>query len=63
MKARELIKILELNNYTLLRQNKHAIFSNGTSTISIPVHNGKDMNRKLVAGILKQIKTNGLGRK
>lgn len=60
MKYKELVEILKVDNYALVRQNKHAIYSNGTSIISVPVHNGKDMNRHLVAGILKQIKTNRL---
>lgn len=51
-------KILKENGYELIRTNKHLIYSNGKNHIAIPNHNGYDMNRSLVAGILKQIKTN-----
>lgn len=57
MKNRELVKLLKKSGYELVRQNKHAIYSNGQKTISIPIHGGKDLNHHLLAGILKQIRT------
>lgn len=56
MKTRELIKILNENGFNLIRCNKHLIFSDGLTKISVPNHGGNDINRHLLAGLLKQIK-------
>jgi hypothetical protein len=32
----DFVRLLSLNNYTLIRQSKHMIFSNGKNTIAIP---------------------------
>lgn len=36
MKRKQLIKYLENNNFQFIRQNKHAVYSNGTITVAIP---------------------------
>lgn len=55
MKVRELEKILKEYGYKVIRTGKHAIYCNGTKKIAVPQHPGKDLNRNLQAGILKQI--------
>lgn len=32
----DFVRLLGYNDYTLIRQNKHMIFSNGRNTIAIP---------------------------
>ena len=32
----DFVRLLFLNNYTLIRQSKHMIFSNGSNQIAIP---------------------------
>ena len=32
----DFVRLLDYNNYTLIRQNKHMIFSNGINKIAIP---------------------------
>ena len=32
----DFVRLLDYNNYTLIRQSKHMIFSNGSNKIAIP---------------------------
>lgn len=56
MKAKELIKILELNDWYEVRQRgSHKIFKHHeiTETLSVPDHGTKDLGKGLVNDILK----------
>jgi len=54
-RTREIISILALNGYTLLRQGKgcHSVYSNGVRNISIPT-NSKRLNKMLFARLVKE---------
>lgn len=56
--TREAVAILAANGFSFLKPGKggHSIYSNGKSSISIPVHN-KTVNKMLFARIIKE---NGL---
>ncbi|MDD6991607.1 MAG: type II toxin-antitoxin system HicA family toxin [Oscillospiraceae bacterium] len=56
--TREAVAILAANGFSFLRPGKggHSIYSNGKSSISIPVHS-KTVNKMLFARIIKE---NGL---
>ena len=56
MKTRQLIKLVEQSGFVLIRQNKHLIYSNGKAQIVIPNHMGKELNKHLLAGLLKQLR-------
>jgi len=70
MKPQELIKFLETNGYAFVRAKggSHHIYSNGLSTIPIPVHGSKDFGEDFIrmvlreAGISKKDLLNYLGR-
>jgi len=52
MKTRELIRLLEKNNYKIERANKHWVLSNGSNTLTVPRH--KEVNLYLARKIIKQ---------
>ena len=57
--AKKLIKAIKKNGYILERTTgSHHIFTKESTktTISVPVHPGKDLGRGLVKSILKQAK-------
>jgi hypothetical protein len=53
MKSTELEKILKLMGYSLVRLNKHRVWSNGKH--SAPVPHDKEINRMVARRILKEI--------
>jgi len=57
MKAREIIKILERDGWTLSRQKgSHMQFEHPTKpgTTTVPFHGSKDISKDTLASILKQ---------
>lgn len=52
--VKEMIKLLKTNGFYLLRSTGgHQIYSNGTRSVSIPVHN-KTINRMLSRRLIKE---------
>ena len=60
LKPKELIKFLESNGYKFIRArgSSHHIYSDGTHTVSIPVHGGREFSEKFIRRILRQININ-----
>lgn len=52
MKRKEVEKILKEYGYTLIRSNKHMIYSNGKISVAVPNH--MDYSRGLTRRILQQ---------
>lgn len=52
MKNRDLVKILKRNGFVLVRNNNHAIYSNGLITTPVPHH--MSHSKGLVRRILQQ---------
>ncbi len=53
MKTKDIERVLAENGYCLVRNSKHKIYSNGTSTVAVPHTN--EVNKMLSKHILKQI--------
>ena len=56
MKPRDLIKFLELNGYRFVRAKggSHHIYSDGSHSVPIPVHIGKDLGEDFIRMILRE---------
>jgi predicted RNA binding protein YcfA (HicA-like mRNA interferase family) len=56
MKLRELVRFLEDNGYRFARAKggSHHIYSNGTHSVPIPVHGGKDFGEDFIRMILRE---------
>jgi len=58
MKNRDLVRILKDKGFTLVRNNNHAIYSNGINTVPVPHHmsHSKGLVRRLLqqAGLKKE---------
>jgi len=53
MKKNNFERLIKRHGYTLLRNSKHNLWSNGTKTIAVP-HN-KKMNNMIAKRLLKEI--------
>ena len=53
MKTKIYVRIIESFGYVLTRVNKHLIYSNGTK--SIPVPQGREVNRMMARRTLKEL--------
>ena len=60
MKPKDLIKFLESNGYEFIRArgSSHHIYSDGTHTVSIPIHGGSEFNEKFIKRLLRQTNIN-----
>ena len=58
MKPRELIKFLEANGYKFIRAKggSHHIYSNGITSIPIPIHGSKDFGEDFIRMVLREAK-------
>jgi predicted RNA binding protein YcfA (HicA-like mRNA interferase family) len=55
MNGKEIIKILQLVNWQVVRvRGSHHLLSNGIKTVSVPVHGKKDIGAGLLRAIEKQ---------
>ncbi|MCI5157692.1 MAG: type II toxin-antitoxin system HicA family toxin [Candidatus Electrothrix sp. AUS1_2] len=55
MNGREVIKLLKLANWQIVRvRGSHHLLSNGVKTIPVPVHGNKDIGIGLLKAIEKQ---------
>jgi predicted RNA binding protein YcfA (HicA-like mRNA interferase family) len=56
MKPRELISFLEANGYHFMRSRggSHHVYSNGTNSVSVPIHGGKDLRIGLIMALLSE---------
>lgn len=56
-KAREIVRVLEVLGFVLVRQKgSHAFFRNSKTgyTTVVPMHEGRDVDRSLLHGILRE---------
>jgi len=59
MNGKEIIKILEKNNWEIVRvRGSHHLMSNGLETVSVPVHGKKEIGIGLLRAIEKQTGVN-----
>ena len=58
LKTREMVRFLEYKGYTFerARGGSHHIYSNGSHSVPIPIHQGKEFGERLIHLILKQTK-------
>ncbi|MCL2063076.1 MAG: type II toxin-antitoxin system HicA family toxin [Candidatus Cloacimonetes bacterium] len=56
LKPKELIKFLEKSGYKFVRTRgtSHKIYSNGSHSVSIPIHGGKEFNIEFIMTILQE---------
>jgi predicted RNA binding protein YcfA (HicA-like mRNA interferase family) len=56
MKPRELIRFLEANGFQFIRAKggSHHIYGDGTHTLPIPIHRGKDFGEDFIRTVLRE---------
>jgi predicted RNA binding protein YcfA (HicA-like mRNA interferase family) len=56
MKPHEMIKFLESEGYSFLRQKgtSHSIYSNGVNSVPLPIHGGCDYGSKFIGLLLNE---------
>lgn len=57
MKPRELIDFLEANGYKFIRAkgSSHHIYTNGITSIPIPIHGSKDFGENFIRIVLQEV--------